>query len=53
MNVRDRDARWVNDLTESDLDELAEAFDDAVDAGRRHDGKAAVRAWDEAMRDEC
>ena len=55
MNVRDKDARWVNagDLTDAELDELAEAFDDAVEAGRRHDGKAAVRAWEEAMRDAC
>ena len=45
---------WPNaDLTDSELDEFAEAFSDANEAGRRHDGRAAVRAWEESLRDAC
>ena len=45
---------WPNaDLTDAELDEFAEAFSDANEAGRRHDGRAAVRAWEESLRDAC
>ena len=41
------------DLTAAELAEFAEAFSDANEAGRRHDGRAAVRAWEESLRDAC
>lgn len=45
---------WPNaDLTDAELDEFAEAFSDANEAGRRHDGRAAVRAWEESLREAC
>ena len=48
------DIIWPNaDLTDAELDEFAEAFSDANEAGRRHDGRAAVRAWEESLRDAC
>ena len=42
-----------SELERADLDGFAEAIDEAVAAGNRHDGKAAVRAWEEALRDAC
>ena len=55
IDPADADYRWNydGDLTAAELDELVEAFDDAVQAGRRHDGRAAVRAWEESLRDAC
>ena len=55
MDPTDPDRVWNydGDLTDEELDELVEAFDDAVQAGRRHDGRAAVRAWEESLRDAC
>ena len=41
------------DLTDEELGQLAEAFYDAVQAGRRYDGREAVRAWEESLRDAC
>ena len=53
MDPTDPDFRWADDLTEAELDELAEAFDDAIGAGNRYDGRAAVRAWEDSLRDAC
>ena len=55
IDPTDPDRVWVydGDLTDEEQHELAGAFDDAVKAGRRHDGRAAVRAWEESLRDAC
>ena len=42
-----------SELDWEDLDGFAEAFDEAVEAGNRYDGRAAVRAWEESLRDAC
>jgi len=42
-----------SELERTDLEGFAEALDDAVEAGNRYDGRAAVRAWEESLRDAC
>ena len=42
-----------SELARSDLDGLAEALSEASEAGNRYDGRAAVRAWEESLRDAC
>ncbi|MXW99878.1 MAG: hypothetical protein F4118_11265 [Acidimicrobiaceae bacterium] len=55
IDPTDPDRVWVydGDLTDEEQHELAAAFDDAVQAGRRYDGREAVRAWEESLRDAC
>ena len=55
MDIVDQYHDYISgsELDEADLEGFAEALDEAIEAGRRHDGRAAVRAWEESLRDAC
>ena len=55
MDIVDQYRDYIpsSELARSDLDGLAEALSEAAEAGNRYDGRAAVRAWEESLRDAC
>lgn len=40
-------------LSDSELESLAEALDEATNEGRRFEGREAVRAWEDSLRSRC